>query len=87
MDDYHEFKYTHEVEIMEWRLYWAPNYVSITIMIMIPSGMLTTLNIILTIESDTTMAMEPLEVGMLMVVEPSKILKLLKTKVLMVVEP
>ncbi len=53
MDDYHEFKCTHEVEIKEWRLYWASNYVS-TIMIMIPSGMLTTLSIILTIESDTT---------------------------------
>jgi hypothetical protein len=36
MDDYHEFKCAHKVEIKEWQLYWALTYVPITIMIMIP---------------------------------------------------
>jgi len=52
MDDYHEFKFAHKIEIKEWQLYLAPNYVSITIMIMIPSGMLTIPSINLIIESD-----------------------------------
>jgi hypothetical protein len=29
MDDYHEFKCAHEVQIKERYLYWSPNYVSI----------------------------------------------------------
>jgi hypothetical protein len=29
LDDYHEFKRTHDVHIEEWKLYWSPNYVSI----------------------------------------------------------
>ncbi len=29
MDDYHEFKHAHEIQIEEWQLYWSPNYVSI----------------------------------------------------------
>jgi hypothetical protein len=37
MDDYHEFKRAHEIQI-EWRLYWFPNYVSITRGIVAPSG-------------------------------------------------
>jgi hypothetical protein len=54
MDEYHEFKCAHKIEIKEWQLYSTPNYVSITIMIMTPSGMLTIPSINLTIESDTT---------------------------------
>jgi hypothetical protein len=38
MDDYHEFKCAHEIQIEEWRLYWSPNYVSITKGIVAPSG-------------------------------------------------
>ncbi len=30
MDDYHEFKCAHDIQIDEWQLYWFPNYVSIT---------------------------------------------------------
>jgi len=30
MDDYHEFKCAHDIQINEWQLYWSPNYVSIT---------------------------------------------------------
>ncbi len=37
MDDYHEFRHAHEIQI-EWRLYWFPNYVSITRGIVAPSG-------------------------------------------------
>jgi len=29
MDDYHEFKHTHDVHIEDLKLYWLPNYVSI----------------------------------------------------------
>jgi hypothetical protein len=45
MDDYHEFRHAHEIQIKEWRLYWSPNYVSITMGIMAPNGAMTTLNI------------------------------------------
>jgi hypothetical protein len=38
MDDYHEFKCAHDIQIEEWQLYWSPNHVSITIGIMAPSG-------------------------------------------------
>jgi hypothetical protein len=38
MDDHHEFKHAHEIQIEEWRLYWSPNYVSITTRIVAPSG-------------------------------------------------
>jgi hypothetical protein len=30
MDDYHELKHTHYVEIKKWQLYWSFDYVSIT---------------------------------------------------------
>jgi hypothetical protein len=29
MDDYHEFKRAHEIQIEEWWLYWSLDYVSI----------------------------------------------------------
>ena len=29
MDDYHEFRRAHEVEIEAWRAHWSPAYVSI----------------------------------------------------------
>jgi hypothetical protein len=45
MDDYHEFKCAHEIQIEEWELYWSPNYVSITKGIMAPSGAMVTLSI------------------------------------------
>ncbi len=38
MDDYHEFKCAHDIQIEKWRPYWSPNYVSITIRVMAPSG-------------------------------------------------
>jgi hypothetical protein len=45
MDDYHEFKHAHEIQIKDWSLYWSPNYVSITKGIVAPSGAMTTLDI------------------------------------------
>jgi len=45
MDDYHEFRCAHEIQIKEWQLYWSPNYVSITKGIMAPSGAMTILGI------------------------------------------
>jgi hypothetical protein len=30
MDDYHEFRRDHAVEIEAWRQHWSPSYVSIT---------------------------------------------------------
>jgi hypothetical protein len=30
MDDYHEFRKDHAIEIKEWRQHWSPSYVSIT---------------------------------------------------------
>ncbi len=30
MDDYHEFRRDHAIEIEEWRQHWSPSYVSIT---------------------------------------------------------
>jgi hypothetical protein len=44
MDDYHEFKHAHEIQIEECRLYWSPSYVSITRGIVAPSGATITLN-------------------------------------------
>ncbi len=48
MDDYHEFKCAHEIQIEEWQLYWSPNYVSITRGIVAPSGATVTHGINLT---------------------------------------
>ncbi len=48
MDDYHEFKCAHDIQIKKWRLYWSPNYVSITMGIVAPSGATTTFGINLT---------------------------------------
>jgi hypothetical protein len=45
MDDYHEFKRAHEIQIEEWWLYWYPNYVSITMRIVAPSCATTTFGI------------------------------------------
>jgi hypothetical protein len=45
MDDYHEFSCAHDIQINKWRLYWSPNYVSITMGIVAPSGATTTLGI------------------------------------------
>jgi hypothetical protein len=45
MDDYHEFKRAHDIQIEEWQLYWFHNYVSITRGIVAPSGSTTTLGI------------------------------------------
>jgi len=45
MDDYHEFKCAHEIQIEEWQLYWFPNYVSITRGIVAPSGATTIFSI------------------------------------------
>jgi hypothetical protein len=42
MDDYHEFKHAHEIQIEEWQLYWCPNYVYIIKGIVAPSGATTT---------------------------------------------
>jgi hypothetical protein len=44
MDDYHEFKHAHEIQIEEWWLYWSPNYVFVTMRIVVPSGVMTTPN-------------------------------------------
>jgi hypothetical protein len=30
MDDYHEFRKDHAIEIEAWRQHWSPSYVSIT---------------------------------------------------------
>jgi hypothetical protein len=45
MDDYHEFRCAHDIQIDEWWLYWSPNYVSIIRGIVAPSGVTTTLGI------------------------------------------
>jgi hypothetical protein len=45
MNDYHEFKSAHEIQIEEWWLYWSPNYVSITKGIVAPNGATTILDI------------------------------------------
>jgi len=45
MDDYHEFRCAHDIQIDEWQLYWSPNYVSITKGIVAPSSAMTTLGI------------------------------------------
>jgi hypothetical protein len=45
MGDHHEFKCAHEIQIEEWWVHWSPNYVSITMRIVAPSGASTTLNI------------------------------------------
>jgi hypothetical protein len=41
MDDYHEFKRAHEIQIEKWWLYWFPNYVFVTTRIVAPSGVTT----------------------------------------------
>ncbi len=45
MDDYHEFRCAHDIQIDEWQLYQSPNYVSITRGIVAPSSATTTLGI------------------------------------------
>jgi hypothetical protein len=45
MDDYHEFRCAHHIQIYKWWLYWSPNYVSITRGIAAPSSATTTLGI------------------------------------------
>jgi hypothetical protein len=45
MDDYHEFRHAHEIQIEEWRLYCFPNDVSITRGIVALSGATTILGI------------------------------------------
>jgi len=52
MNDYHEFKRAHEIQIEEWRLYWSFNYVSITKGIVAPNGATTILDINLTSGSE-----------------------------------
>jgi len=42
MDDYHEFRHVHDIQIEEWQLYWSSNYVSIITKIVAPSGALAT---------------------------------------------
>jgi hypothetical protein len=54
MDDYHEFRHAHEIQIEEWILYWSPNYVSITRGIVPPIGATTTLNINLASGSESS---------------------------------
>jgi hypothetical protein len=44
INDYHEFRHAHEIQIKEWRPYWSPNYVFITMGIMAPNGATTTLS-------------------------------------------
>ncbi len=46
-DDYHELWRVYEIQIEEWRLYWSPNYVSITSKIVTPSAATTTPSITL----------------------------------------
>lgn len=38
MDNYHDFKCAHEVEIKDWQLYWSPNFVSIAMGTMVPTN-------------------------------------------------
>ncbi len=45
MDDYHEFKHAHEIQINEWQLYQCPNYVSTTRGIMALNGAMAILGI------------------------------------------
>jgi hypothetical protein len=44
MDDYHEFRHAHDIQI-EWWLYWCSNYVFITKGIVTPNGAMVTLSI------------------------------------------
>jgi hypothetical protein len=46
MDDYHEFRRAHEIQIEEWQLYWSPNYVFIIRRIVAPSGATITLTLV-----------------------------------------
>ncbi len=50
MNNYHEFKHAHEIQIEKWQLYWSPNYVSMIRKIVAPSGAMITSNISLTNE-------------------------------------
>ncbi len=45
MNDYHEFKRTHEIQIKECQLYQSSNYASVTRGIVAPSGATTILSI------------------------------------------
>jgi hypothetical protein len=45
MNDCHEFRHAHEIQIKEWQLYWCPNYVSIIRGNVAPSGATTTFGI------------------------------------------
>jgi hypothetical protein len=45
MDDYHEFRHPHEIQIQEWLLYWSPNYVYIIKGIVAPNGVMIIINI------------------------------------------
>jgi hypothetical protein len=58
----HEFKHAHDIQIEEWQLYWSPNYVSITMGIVAPSGVMATPSISLANGSGNATSSEPLEV-------------------------
>lgn len=45
IDDYHEFKHAHEIQIEEWWLYQSPRYAIIIKGIVAPSGAMATPNI------------------------------------------
>jgi hypothetical protein len=57
-----EFRHAHEVQIEEWQLYWSPNFVSITMGIVAPSGVMAIPNISLANGSGNAISSEPLEV-------------------------
>ncbi len=48
MDDYHEFRCAHEIQIKQWWLYQSPKYASIIKRIVDPSGAMIIPNISLT---------------------------------------
>ncbi len=62
MDDYHEFKRTHEIQTKKWWLYWSPNYVSNINRIMAPKVQRQPLTLIQQMEAKVPMVLEPLEV-------------------------
>jgi hypothetical protein len=55
MDDYHEFRCAHEIQIEKWRLYWSLNYVYFTKGIVAPSDAITTPNTSSTREAESPM--------------------------------
>jgi hypothetical protein len=62
VDDYHESKHAHDIQIEEWRLYWYSNYVFITMKIVAQVVHWQLLTLLWQMGVEVPLVMEPLKV-------------------------